>query len=180
MLLHNDIKILVKNSQLIQSDKQIQIKENGVDLLIGNEIHNMDKWRGKKYQDVINPYSDNLLDFYSTSKIPEKGYKLKPKTFYIVSTHETVNMTNNLTGLCCLRSTVARLGIIAAPCMVDVGYKGKLSIIIFYGGEIPLIIKSFTPFIHLVFFQTKLSDIQYAGYYCKQNQIGLPKNLKTV
>lgn len=90
-------------------------------------------------------------------------------------TEEYIRLPNFMAGFCCLRSSFARRGILAAYTAVDAGFEGKLVIELFSG--LPGVIEGIQPgerFLHLVL-AVLTSPVRnpYRGRYQGQKEIQL-------
>ncbi len=175
ILSDSELKKMIQSKRLIiepLSDDTIQ--QNGVDFRTGNEIA------------VVAPRNDaELMDASSDEEI-KKSYEmirsddghfiLSPLHHYLFSTQEHLELPNDLVGFCGLRSTFARLGFVSPLTLVDAGFKGTLTIGVFYGGSNSIKIPASCRFLHVVFAKlTTQVDAPYRGQYQSQKGIKLPK-----
>ncbi|MCL5009804.1 MAG: dCTP deaminase [Candidatus Parvarchaeota archaeon] len=162
MILGNeDIKEFIEVGKLsISPLSDDTIRENGVDLRIGDEIIRFsDDGNVARLSDKT-----SIESIYKTEKIIG-NFILGKNEKILIKIKERVKMPNNLVGFCNLRSTFARLGITIPPTIVDAGYEGYITIGV-SGGAVPIEIGTGTRFLHLVFSTTK-SDVTslYSGVY---------------
>ena len=149
-----------KNKLVIDPIANDTIRENGVDLRIGDEL-----LRFVYNKEPVDINDKSILDkVYSKEKI-DNSFVIFPQERVLVKISERIKMPNDLVGMCNIRSTFARLGIAIPPTIVDAGYEGNLTIMMI-GGNVPVKISKGTRFLHLVF-NTTLSEVQkpYAGNY---------------
>ncbi|HIE15268.1 TPA: dCTP deaminase [Candidatus Bathyarchaeota archaeon] len=174
----SDRKIL----ELISSGKLIidplrddTIQQNGVDLRIGWEIgFQMDK------SEIIDLADQNVERFFTIEKIKKDGILIEPKTSFLLHTEEYISLPSNIAALCELRSTLARFGFIAPPTVIDAGFKGQLTIEVFWGGSSPVRIYPGIRFLHVIFFEIPDGVMfPYSGSYQNQRGIRLPKSLRS-
>ena len=121
-LSENEIWEYIKKGELIIEPFSPEVVDkNGLDLRVGQEYA------------VIKP-SDEPVDIAEIKgiedigevKTAEKDIILKPGYIYLINTLEFIVMPKDLIGVCCLRSTFARLGISIAPTIIDAGFRGKI------------------------------------------------------
>lgn len=167
MILGNgDIKEYLEQGKLgITPLSEDTIRENGVDLRIGDEII--------RFADMGSTIKISDKDAVAAISKKEKvsgSFVLNANEKILVKIKERVKMPNDIIGFCNLRSTFARLGISIPPTIVDAGYGGDLTIGV-SGGAVPIEIKVGTRFLHLVFSTTR-SEVKgaYSGKY--QNSDG--------
>ncbi|MEM3377236.1 dCTP deaminase [Metallosphaera sp.] len=139
------------------------IRENGVDLRIGNEIARFKKGG------VFDPDKDNISNFIEKEIGDE--FIINPHEHVLLTTKEYVKLPNDVIAFVNLRSTFARLGLFIPPTIVDAGFEGELTIEL-VGSELPMKLKHGMRFIHLIFAKT-LTPVErpYKGKY--QNQRGV-------
>ena len=92
---------------------------------------------------------------------------IEPKAFALAKTREWVEFPTDLVGLCNLRSTYARKGLLIPPTVVDAGFKGKLVIEIVNLSDQPYTFKQGERFLHLVIAKCQ-GAIPYSGKYQHQ------------
>ena len=118
---------------------------------------------------------DLIVRPLDVSQVRENGIDLKidedlvipAKGFELAKTKETLEFPVNLVGLCNLRSTYARQGLLIPPTIVDCGFKGKLVIEIANLTEEDRVLKKDARFLHLVVCDCE-GGVEYRGTY--QNQ----------
>jgi len=143
------------------------IRENGIDLRIGNQFARL-----KKTNKVFEP-GDNIEDFYEI--INSNEIIVQPHEHLLMTTLEHIELPNDIMAFVNLRSTYARLGISIPPTIVDAGFEGELTIEI-VGSEFPVKLEVGERFLHLIFAKT-LSPVEkpYHGKYQYQRNVTLPK-----
>jgi len=168
ILSDRDLKYYLEKEwiKIVPFDEEI-VRENGVDLRIGNQFARL-----KKTNKVFEP-GDNIEDFYEI--INKNDIIVQPHEHLLMTTDEYIELPNDIMAFVNLRSTYARLGISIPPTIVDAGFKGQLTIEI-VGSEFPVKLESGQRFLHLIFAKT-LSPVEkpYHGKYQKQNNVTLPK-----
>lgn len=144
------------------------------------------QWYIERGKLKINPINDNTfqqngvdLILEDIDVIPENnGNKyLGHHGFNLGVTKEIIELPDDLMAFVNIRSSMARLGFIIPPTVVDAGFKGSLTIEIMY--DHPRIENNRWPlgerFIHLIFVKTSSPCIPYDGKY--QNQKGITKSI---
>ncbi|EFD92457.1 MAG: deoxycytidine triphosphate deaminase [Candidatus Parvarchaeum acidophilus ARMAN-5] len=167
ILSDKDIKhYLDEGSLSIEPLSDDTIRENGVDLRIGDEI-----MRFVYNNEPVDITDKNAVEkSYRKEKITD-SFVVYPQERILIKIHEKIKMPNNLIGMCNVRSTFARLGLSIPPTIVDAGYEGNLTIMLI-GGNVPVKVQKMMRFLHLVFSKT-LSDVEkpYAGHYNKSSSV---------
>ena len=143
------------------------VRENGIDLRIGAQFARL-----KKTERVFET-GEKIEDFYETINLNE--IIIYPHEHLLMTTHEYLELPNDVMAFVNLRSTYARLGLSIPPTIVDAGFKGELTIEVI-GSEFPVKIESGQRFLHLIFAKT-LTPVEnpYNGKYQKQENVTLPK-----
>jgi dCTP deaminase len=159
---------------MIEPLSEDTIQQNGIDLKTSNEIA-----MGVCRNDVTcmdATSSEEIKKFYEIIKSDDRHFVLSPLHHYLLSTREHLELPNDLMGFCGLRSTFARLGFVSPLTIIDAGFKGTLTIEVFYGGGAPIRIPVGCRFLHVVFAKLATQvDAPYRGHYQNQRGIELPK-----
>ncbi len=145
------------------------VRENGVDLKVGNEIARL-----RPTRTVINlDENKKIEDVYEIEK--GNAFTIQPHEHVLLTTMERVSFPNDLVGLVNLRSTFARLGLVVPPTVIDAGFSGQITIEV-VGSEFPVQISAGTRFIHVVIART-LSPVErpYSGKYAGQSGVTPPR-----
>ena len=150
------------------------IRENGVDLSIGDEICELVHYSDsdgvvlKAYE----KYDEDYLrrNFYRCWHADK--YTIKPHRRYLLTTLEYVKLPPDIMGFVNQRSTVARLGLFIPPTIIDAGFEGQITVELI-GGEFPIELKRGQRFLHIVFAEIS-SPVQYRGKYQYQSGVKLP------
>ena len=155
-----------------------QIRENGVDLTLDSEYAVL---RRSNVTVFVNGEVDVDIDQYYEFRKgdPTTGdyIRLEPGKRYLLVTRERVRMPSNVVGLVNLKSTLARLGLIVPPTVVDAGFEGQIVIEVL-GSSFPIVLKPGTPFIHLVLLRTcgeVESPYGVSGHYQGQRGVRTPR-----
>ncbi len=168
MILGNkDITEYVDSGRLVISPlSEDTIRENGVDLRIGDEM--MRFVHSEEEVDVND--KDALERLYRREKI-NGPFIINPNERVLVKMKEHIKMPNDLVGFSNIRSTFARLGVIIPPTIADAGFEGDLTILI-VGGSVPIKVTPGTRFLHLIFSKTKSEVTKpYSGKYQKSGGV---------
>ncbi|BDB97089.1 dCTP deaminase [Saccharolobus caldissimus] len=163
-----DLKYYIEKGWIrIDPLKEDTIRENGVDLRIGNEIARFRK------TDKVYDYNSRLEDFFIKEISDE--FIINPHEHVLLTTEEYVKLPNDIMAFVNLRSSFARLGLFIPPTIVDAGFEGQLTIEII-GSEFPIKLKRGMRFLHLIFART-LTPVEnpYHGKYQGQKGVTLPK-----
>ena len=161
--------------QILPFDKEV-VRENGLDLRVGNEY-----CRLKGEPAPVNAGEDHAIydprPYYECGRIPRDGLVLEPHGYYLLHTREIVSLGPNIVGFANLRSTMARLGLIIPPTVVDAGFKGQVVVEV-HSGPIPVRVMSGDRFLHLILVRTETPAPPYRGVYHNQMGVRLPKMFK--
>ncbi len=166
-----DLKYYIEKGLLVIEpyDPSI-VRENGVDLRLGDEIARLRN--PGRVLDTRNP-PPSPEDYY----VIEKGdsFIINPGERVLLTTLEYIKLPDDLMAFVNLRSTFARLGIMAPPTIVDAGFEGNLTIEI-VGGTFPVKLYVGDRFLHLIFSRlTSPVEKPYSGEYQGQKGVRLPK-----
>ncbi|MDP2954112.1 MAG: dCTP deaminase [Chloroflexota bacterium] len=96
----------------------------------------------------------------------------------LASTVETVEVPRGAVGLICLRSTWARLGLIAPPTVADPGFHGTLTMEVFNGSRFDIKIEQGMKVWSISYLTLAVDEPLYQGRYQGQTGLQLPKALK--
>ncbi|NON63497.1 dCTP deaminase, partial [Acidianus sp. RZ1] len=162
-----DLKYFLEKGWVkIEPLKEDSIRENGVDLRIGEEI--------ARFKQTDKIYDGKIDDFY----IKEKGeeFVIHQNEHVLLVTEEVVSLPQDIMAFVNLRSSLARLGLFIPPTIVDAGFQGQLTIEVI-GSAFPVKVKRGDRFLHLIFART-LTPVEkpYSGKYQGQRGVTLPKN----
>ena len=162
MILSNrDIKDYLESGKLAVSPlSEDTIRENGVDLRIGNEISRF--LMSTKEIEIGN--SAALETIYKKEQVTGP-FVIHPNERMLLKIKERIRLPNDLVGFSNIRSTFARLGVSIPPTIVDAGFEGDLTILLI-GGAVPIKVEPGTRFLHLVFGKTNSEvTVPYRGKY---------------
>ncbi len=169
-----DLRSYIRSKRIIIEPFSEEIlRENGIDLRIGNEIARIKKER--EPLDITNASERDIENYY----IIEKGdeFIINPEEHVLICTLEYIEIPKDLMGFVELRSTFARLGLIMPPTIIDANFKGQLTLEI-KGGPFPVKLKAGTRFAHVIFAKL-MNPVEnpYRGRYYGQRGVTLPKPL---
>ncbi|MCD6564092.1 MAG: dCTP deaminase [Thermoproteales archaeon] len=172
MLSGEEIKRLIKDGSLeiVPYDDEI-IRENGVDLRIGDEVavllNNPNPLDPEKLDKI------DLKEYYKVLKI-DNNFVIQPYMKILVSTLERIKMPVDIAALVELRSTFARLGLSIPPTIIDAAFEGQITLEV-HGGAFPVLLKKGIRFAHVVFMRVEGKPVPYKGRYQGQSGVTLPK-----
>jgi len=167
---------LEKGWIVIDPLREDSVRENGIDLRIGEEVARFEETQDKVF-DPDNPD-------YSLFRV-EKGeeFIIRPYEHVLLTTEELVKLPNDIMAFVNLRSSFARQGLLIPPTIVDAGFEGQITIEV-VGSSFPVKLKKGMRFLHLIFAKT-LTPVEnpYQGKYQGQRGVTVPrftnKNHKT-
>ncbi len=172
-----DLMNMIKSKRLV-IDPFVDglVKENGIDLRLSDEIAR----QFKPSEDfVMDPTNEECVK--SAYKL-QKGMKqltIDSHEHVLLSSMEYIGMPDDLVGLVELRSTWGRHGLSIPPTIIDVGFKGTITLEVVNNAPYKIMLKPGMRFAHAVFSKTssKVEKI-YLGTYNEQRGIKLPKAIK--
>jgi len=167
------LKLIKEKKLIIEPFEENIVRENGLDLRVGNEyaIYSFSE------QVVDLTKIENTKEIFSKVEAKDGKISIPPGNFALLSTLEYLKFPNNIVGLCNLRSTLARFGLVIPPTVVDAGFEGNLTIEIVNATKNYLVLKPGIRFLHVVLFECK-GEAKYLGKYLGQKGVTLPKSLK--
>lgn len=171
MLSGAELRRLVKEGRLVIDPFSDEIiRENGIDLRIGEEVavllNNPEPLDPDKLKEV------QLGDYYKVFKTD--SFILQPYMKVLVTTLEYIKMPPDVAGLIGVRSTFARLGVSIPPTLIDAGFEGEITIEI-HGGAFPIILRKGMRFAHVAFYRIQGDIVTYKGKYQGQRGVTLPR-----
>ncbi|MGB9729402.1 MAG: dCTP deaminase [Thermoprotei archaeon] len=145
------------------------IRENGLDLRLGNQLARM--------KNVDMPFDirrpNNINDYYVIESA--ESFIINPYEHVLTVTMEYLELPTDVMAFVELRSTFARLGLFIPPTIVDANFKGQLTIELI-GGPFPVKLYAGERFLHLIFAKlTSPVEKPYSGKYQGQRGVTLPK-----
>ncbi len=172
-----DLMNMIKSKRLV-IDPFVDglVKENGIDLRLSDEIARH-----------VKPTPDFVMDPTKEESVKvaydlQKGAKvlsIDSHEHVLLSSMEYIGMPDDLVGLVELRSTWGRYGLSIPPTIIDVGFKGTITLEVVNNAPYKITLKPGMRFAHAVFAKTssKVEKI-YTGTYNEQRGIKLPKAIK--
>jgi len=143
------------------------IRENGVDLRIGNTIA-----RFIKTNREFDVHNSNPSEFYTFEE--GDSFLINPREHVLLHTIEYLKLPKDLMGFVNLRSSYARIGLTIPPTIIDANFQGQLTIEL-VGSDFPIRLYSGDRFLHVVFARLSTSvERPYSGKYQGQTGVRLP------
>jgi dCTP deaminase len=150
------------------------VRENGLDLRLGRGFCEL-----AESHEVLDPYEADgevLKRFYRCGDGDE--VILRPWGRYLLHTLEYIRLPPELVGFVELRSTLARLGLMIPPTIVDGGFEGELTIEV-QAPPFPIRLRQGTRFLHVILAKVSTPiEKPYRGTYQGQRGVRLPKKLE--
>lgn len=171
-----DLLAYIRSRRLvIEPFDNVIVRENGVDLRIGNQIARLIPT--EEALDTANP-NVNLSKFYRIES--GESFIIRPHEKVLLTTLEYVGLPVDIMAFVELRSSFARLGLMMPPTIVDAGFKGNITLEI-QGSSFPVKVYTGQRFAHIIFAKT-LNPVEkpYSGRYQGQRGVTLPKLLGLV
>jgi dCTP deaminase len=172
-----DLENYIRDKRLVIKpfDKE-QIRENGLDLKLGNEIavHNPKL----KNDFVLDPSNEKHLEMEYVKRKSRDRLVIPRSQQVLLTTEEYMEMPDNLMGFVELRSSWARHGLSMPPTIIDAGFKGDITLEVINHSTHAIAIKPGTRFAHIIFASTmnRVKHV-YSGKYLGQRGVRLPKVL---
>ncbi|QKQ99993.1 dCTP deaminase [Metallosphaera tengchongensis] len=145
------------------------VRENGIDMRIGGEI--------ARFKSNEIPYEEgmDLSEYFQVEH--GDSFIIYPNEHVLLVTEEYIKLPQDVMAFVNIRSSFARLGLLAPPTIVDAGFEGQLTIEVM-GSGFPIKVKKGTRFLHLIFAKT-LTPVEkpYKGKYQGQRGVTLAKFL---
>lgn len=153
------------------------LRENGLDLRLGNEIAIKNTSLGKNF--VLDPYSGKSIKKEYVVKRSSSEFIVPKMSQVLISTLEYLELPDNLMGFIELRSTWCRHGLSMPPSIIDAGFKGTITLEVINHSPYAIKLKPKTRFAHIIF-ATTLNRVRnaYSGSYLGQRGIRLPKAIR--
>ena len=166
-------RLIKENKLVVQPLFDDTIRENGVDLRIGGE------YAVYTHSGIaVNPCRLNDSEMRRLFRtVSEDEIPIPPKSFVLLTTYEYVKLPDDVVGLVNLRSTLARLGLIIPPTIIDAGFEGNITIEVVNVSSNTIVLKKFMRFLHVVLAGTE-GAVPYEGKYKGQTGVRPPKGLK--
>ncbi len=165
------LEAIAKGYIVIEPFDEEVVRENGVDLRIGDEVAVL--LNNPTPIDPDDLSGCDLSEYYKVVKIDD-SFVLQPYMKVLVSTMEYIRMPDDVAGFVELRSTFARLGLSVPPTIVDAGFEGQLTLEV-HGGAFPVVLRRGMRFAHVVFMKLLSRTEPYRGKYQGQRGVTLPR-----
>jgi len=115
---------------------------------------------------VISPFERSSLSGAGYDLRLSEEIRIPAKERRLVATLERVELGDTLGGTLHIRSTLARAGIIASLALVDPGFRGQLTILLFNAGDEPFRMDRKDRFLQVAFHRLNVGTRRpYAGKY---------------
>ena len=125
----------------------------------------------------IEPFYESSLNPAGYDLRSEKETILMPSESILISTLERVTLSQSLLGVLHLRSSFAREGVVASVALVDPGFSGQLTIMLFNSGKNRIRVEEKERFIQITFFRlVHEAEKAYSGRY--QGSRGVVKSMR--
>ena len=166
------MKLIEQGKLMIEPFSEEIVRENGVDLRIGDEVAILLNNPTPIDPTRISDY--DLREYYKVMRLDDEGIVMQPYMKVLVSTLESIEMPGDIAGFIELRSTFARLGLSIPPTIIDAGFRGQITLEI-HGGAFPVILRKGVRFAHVVFMRVEGKPKPYSGKYQGQRGVTLPR-----
>jgi deoxycytidine triphosphate deaminase len=155
---------LVKEKKLVEnlSERELKNPEGaGFDLRIG-ELYEA---KGKGFLGVEERETPEVILIAKYEEDKKEKVILKPETYYIIKTIESVNMPDDLLAIMTPRSTLFRSGIYIFGGQTPPGYKGGLTMGLYNFRKEPFEMEMGARVTHIMFFQVEGECNLYRGQW---------------
>jgi dCTP deaminase len=153
------------------------IRENSLDLRLGSEI----AVRNKKFTQsfVFDPTNaEHIKDEFTVEEGLNK-LVIPAGEQVLLSSEESIRISDDLMGFIALRSTFARHGLMIAPTIIEAGFEGNITLAVTNSAGCAIELKPGMKFAHVVLAQLMNKTMNpYKGSYLNQKGVWLPKVLK--
>lgn len=156
---------LVESSKLVEGLSQRELENpegTGFDLRIGR-LHELGDTRGFLGIEERNTADHNLVAGFVEGS--SEVVKLKPRTYYVATTVEKVNLPSDITCLFTPRSTLYRSGVSLFNGNGPPGYSGTLTFGIYNFGHSDFELEMGARIIHALFYQVDGETSLYRGQW---------------
>ena len=172
-----DLNEAIKSKRLVITPfSDDTVRENGIDLRLADEIAHHD---GADKDFVMDPADESSINKCYKVEKGKGTLVLKAREHVLLSTHEYMEMPDDLIGFVELRSSWARHGLSLPPTIIDAGFKGTITLAVSNNASYGIALKPQQRFAHIVFAKTS-SKVKkpYSGGYFEQRGIKIPKAVK--
>lgn len=160
---------IAKGRIVIEPFNESIIRENGVDLRLGNEIARL-----RRTSELLDTGLElDASKFYTIER--GESFVIHPDERVLVTTLEYIKLPADIMGFVELRSTFARMGLSMPPTIIDAGFEGNLTLEV-HGSSFPVRVYAGQRFAHVIFAKTSsLVERPYRGKYHCQRGVTLPR-----
>jgi len=114
----------------------------------------------------IEPFREEALNPAGYDLSAEREVEVPPMAFRLVATRERVELGLGYLGILQIRSSFARDGLIASTALVDPGFRGQLTIMMFNASQEPIRIAEGEGFVQMALFRLgRAASRGYSGAY---------------
>ncbi len=172
-----DILNMMRNKRLvIRPFNDETVRENGIDCRITGEVARHVR-TGKSF--VLDPSKKEHIAKAYRITVEDSGIVMRPHEQVLLSTHEYLEMPDDIAGFVELRSTWARHGLSMPPTIIDAGFKGTITLEVVNNAPYSILLRPMQRFAHIIFEKLdSRTGSGYSGFYFKQRGIKLPRVLK--
>jgi len=115
---------------------------------------------------VIAPFERAYLNGAGYDLRVEGEVTIPPGRYGLVATLERVELNENLAGTLHIRSSLARVGVVASLALVDPGFRGQLTVSLYNAGTNPFSLARNVRFLQIVFHRLGIKTRRpYEGRY---------------
>ena len=172
-----DILNMVRTKRLVIKPFLREIvRENGIDCRLTDEIAHH---RNLGDDFVLDPMKKEHVGITYTITKGRKGMIIEPHEQVLLSTHEYIEMPDDVAGFVELRSTWARHGLSMPPTIIDAGFRGTITLEVVNNAPYSIMLRARQRFAHIIFEKLdSKTGSAYSGFYSGQRGIKLPQLLK--
>ncbi len=172
-----DINGMIKMKRLVIKPFMDEIvRENGIDMRLSDEIARHVA-KGPDY--IMDPTNEDFIkECYRVEKNMKKMI-VDSREQVLLSTHEYIEVPDDVAGFVELRSTWARHGLSMPPTIIDAGFKGTITLEVINNAPYKIMLRPNQRFAHVIFVKLmNRTSSAYKGFYSGQLGVKLPQVLK--
>ena len=152
------------------------VRENGIDCRITSEVA---RHQPGNEGFVLDPANEEHIAMAYRIEKGKDGIVIGPHEQVLLSTHEYLEMPNDIAGFVELRSTWARHGLSMPPTIIDAGFRGTITLEVVNNAPYSILLRPKQRFAHIIFEKLdSKTGSRYSGFYSGQRGIKLPQVLK--
>lgn len=154
------------------------VRENGIDFRLADEVGRHNTKMGDAF--VMDPSDEQMIKNAYKIEKEVKQILIGAREQVLLTTHEYVDLPDDVVGMVELRSTWARHGLSMPPTIIDAGFKGTVTLEVINNAPYKIAIKPLTRFAHIIFVKTssKVEKSYSTGSYTGQRGVRIPKVIK--